>query len=268
MTAFHRFENQVCPHCNSTGDQYVLFARATTERRHSHSGETKWFATKQLRAFVACSICEQPSMLTISPREVIDGRQLVQSSDSHERFLNRLSLVETLLEGMGHQKRTTYTVPGDLGGKRILNLYRIDAWHPTSAMTRPNFEDLPKEVNDALTELEGVMSQPRFAVIACRRVLEISCAQLLENPKPTLGERIRQLQGEGKLTKEATRWASALKDILNGKTHEGEAPTAETAKEVLDLTLFFVDILFVQPARIARMQKHPTPDTEESALSN
>lgn len=256
MAYLHRFDNQVCPHCSSTTAQFVLYARAMMKREKRPGGDTQWVPAPQLRVFVSCQICKQPSMLEVTPRQMVNGHQLAGAADAHERFLNRLAHVDIILQGSTSQRRPAYAVATDSYGESVLGLYKIDAWYPAAALRRPDAGDIPAEVHEALTELECVMSQPRFAVIACRRILEISSGILLENPKGSLGERIRQLHGEGKLTKEAMQWATALKDLLNGKTHEGPAPSIETAKEVQNLTLFFVDILFVQPARIARMQKH------------
>jgi hypothetical protein len=255
-------------HCRAIAEQHVLHAAPEVEKVQLPNGHEKWQETgERIRAFVSCGNCKQPSMLVlcpvkdlVQPPETLSYHRFTQDPIKQAMFLNRVCPVNDVFVETPDALvpvRPYYAVPAHPPGETLNPFYTVYQQFPESAVQRPDAVHLPEKIDQELNALIQVLHQPRYAIIGCRRVLEMACKEKLgENKKDkNLYELIEAALDELETTKQISEWAHTLRHLGNVAVHKDEEmPDLHEVRQAYDLTRLILDLLFAYPAKIASLR--------------
>jgi hypothetical protein len=254
----HQLNNRTCHHCNALASFFVLMAQPEATKRHVGSGRMEWIESNVLRAFVSCSICRQPSMVTLKPKTSVSGHELHNGPMYHTNFLNRLRPLADIFKNAPENIKRNWAVIGEEPGTTIDQFYEVVQEFPKGAVQVPEESALPPAVNTQLKALANILHEPTYAMLGCRRTLEAACKEKLGDTGrgKKLYELIDLALQEMETTKEISDWAHTIRHLGNDAAHEDTSDvTDEDAKQAFEVVKLMLDLLFVYPKRIRTLRE-------------
>jgi hypothetical protein len=144
---------------------------------------------------------------------------------------------------------------GLMGGP---DLVKVTAVYPPEAKPDED-QDWPSDIAPIFRDAQKMLSQqmtPSLIISACRSVLDMATAQLLQGtPEKVLMRRIERLHADGVITKPIADWAHQIRIDGNESVHEGRGEV-EDARVYVQFLKIFLNVAFSLPMAIDR-KKNP-----------
>jgi hypothetical protein len=122
----------------------------------------------------------------------------------------------------------------------------------------PTDERIPEKIRKDLDEAKICLSVNAFRACAgmCRRALQQACILKGISPKKRLEEQIDELAGRGIITNDLKELAHGVRWVGNDALHpKNPEVTEEDAKEILNLTEQFMEVIFVAPQKVKEIKE-------------
>lgn len=165
------------------------------------------------------------------------------------------SFVVYVCANCGYPNIARYSQEGDV------DFDNPEEWIPASSIGK-EYSDVPKTVANAASEAYKCFSigAYRATVITARSVLEAIATKKISSPADDRGrdkglkEKLKNLVDEGVISSQLGDYASAIKDIGDGSTHNIFEPvTKNEASYILDFLDMIIDEVYQRNAKLKKL---------------
>ncbi|EBK3735493.1 DUF4145 domain-containing protein [Salmonella enterica] len=253
MPYFHKFVDVKCVTCDSrTGFSLIMCTPLREKERNHYRGMDEWVDSKtHFRGLFTCNNCHNPACIEFHFKsDYSKNPSLTEMVRSPMAFLNCLRPIDL-------NKERTFSVDIQNMGIVLNQYFSISLIHPEGRLAIP--EHLPENIRKIFVDDLMQTTSTRFIVMACRSIIEAACRDKLgeDSCKKSLVQMINMLIERGELGSIVGDWAHVVRQLGNEVVHRFDAPSpdAEEAKDILNLTVIFLELLYTYPAKIQKLKE-------------